>query len=161
MAIMTYFENLDQSEVTQLEDAFTWIYLLLATTTEKAGSLEQQEALHTVKVRGYEENHLFYQFYDQVHAKMEVNIQSWMDRMGVKHNAAEDYERLLTQLNPILAKLKPPVARRMYKDYLSYADRIANASGGFLGFGRISKAEHDLIGLPMITPIAPVEDEEE
>lgn len=107
MAIMTYFENLDQSEVTQLEDAFTWIYLLLATTTEKAGSLEQQEALHTVKVRGYEENHLFYQFYDQVHAKMEVNIQSWMDRMGVKHNAAEDYERLLTQLNPILAKLKP------------------------------------------------------
>ena len=92
---------------------------------------------------------------------MEVNIQSWMDRMGVKHNAAENYERLLTQLNPILAKLKPPVARRMYKDYLSYAYRIANASGGFLGFGRISKAEHDLIGLPMITPIAPVEDEEE
>jgi len=60
----------------------------------------------------------------------------------------------------VLEMLPNSVAKRLYKDYLSFAHRIANASGGVLGFGTISREERNLIHLPMIHPIIDEEEEE-
>lgn len=157
---MKYFNILSEDEIQTLQDSFSWILLLLSVENGQLGETEKSEAEHTVKVRGYEENHLFFQFYDRVSENFDVNTQSWMERVGLSPDSAIRYEELLGNLNPILSKLTPAVARRMYKDLLSYTYRIANASGGFLGFGRISKAEKSVINLPMINPISPTEEEE-
>lgn len=157
---MKYFNVLNQEEIDLLGDAFSWILLLLSLDSGRITIPEQNEAAHTLKVRGYEENHLFYQFYDQVSSQFDVRTESWKDRIGLGADARQRYEELIAKLNPTLAKLSPPVGRRMYKDYLTFAHRIANASGGFMGFGKISKSEKAIIGLPMLTPILPTEEEE-
>jgi|GEM_PF-1598629 hypothetical protein len=150
---MKYIDQVSDDEMHLLEEAFSWILLLLATTREKLGQIEYMEASHTIKVRGYEENHMFHRFYDIVNRKFETSVHSWMGRIGVSKSAATEYEKLLAHVNPVLAKMPHPVARQLYKDYISYAHRIANASGGILGFMKISKAEAELMKLSMITPI--------
>lgn len=157
---MKYINEVSDAEMQILEDAFAWILLLLSTPKEKLNQIDYLEASHTIKVRGYEENHMFHRFYDIVNQRFDTSLHSWMSRVGVSKGAAGEYERLLSQVNGIFAKMPHPVARQLYKDFISYAHRIANASGGILGFMRISKAEADLMKLSMITPVKALEGEE-
>ena len=52
--------------------------------------------------------------------------------------------------------------RDRYKGFVSFAERIAKASGGILSFFTIGPEEKKWIGLPMLTPIVyKVEEDEE
>ena len=69
---------------------------------------------------------------------------------------------LLYTSNPVLATLHPSIGAILYKGYVSFAERIAKASGGILSFFTIGPEEKKWIGLPMLTPIVyKVEEDEE
>lgn len=59
-------------------------------------------------------------------------------------------EENLTRLNDILPKLTVPYRRQFVHSLKEIAAAIANAEGGFLGFGTISRAESKYLHLPMI-----------
>ena len=59
----------------------------------------------------------------------------------------------LSQLNDILPKLTTPYGRQFLHSLKEIAAAVANAEGGFLGFGTISRAESKYLHLPMINEI--------
>ena len=56
----------------------------------------------------------------------------------------------LAQLNSITPKLEASYADLLKDSWRSLAKKVAEADGGFVGFGSISKEESALIDLPMI-----------
>ena len=59
----------------------------------------------------------------------------------------------LSCLNPILSKLPKKTGALMYKNYLSFAEHVAKASGGFLGMFSVNNEESKLLSLEMINEI--------
>ncbi|MFZ1581728.1 MAG: hypothetical protein WAT26_11320, partial [Saprospiraceae bacterium] len=59
----------------------------------------------------------------------------------------------LASLNPVLAKMEPFYAYKLYQGFLSFASHVAKSSGGIMGFFTINPAEAKLVKLPMLTPI--------
>jgi hypothetical protein len=59
----------------------------------------------------------------------------------------------LTQLNDVLPKLSEQYQRQYVNSLREIAAAVANADGGFLGFGSVSQAESKFIHLPMINEI--------
>jgi hypothetical protein len=58
--------------------------------------------------------------------------------------------RKLKGINKILPKLNKKFSREFYKSLLSYAEQIARASGGIMGFASISPEEKKWLSLEMI-----------
>ena len=65
------------------------------------------------------------------------------------------------ELKDVLPLLDNEIGHQIYDSLTSFAKHIAKASGGFLRFASISKAEKEWIHLPMIDPIILEELEDE
>lgn len=155
-----YFDTLSDEEKQTLQNAFVSITLLIASAENELTAEEKAEAINTIKVRGYEANHLFHEFYDEMGRDFEQKLENASSKHIISQENEDIFAREISQVNPILDKLPNSIAKRIYKDYLSFAHRIANASGGVLGFATISREERNVIGLPMIHPIIDEEEEE-
>ncbi|MCB0634110.1 MAG: hypothetical protein KDD15_30475, partial [Lewinella sp.] len=59
----------------------------------------------------------------------------------------------LARLNTILPKLDHFYARLYYNSLKSFADHVAHASGGVMGWLSVGFEEYKVIDLPMIKPI--------
>lgn len=155
-----YFDTLSQEDRQILKDTFVSITLLIASAESEITEAEIAEAVNTIKVRGYEANHLFHEFYDEIGQDFAQNLETAKNANPISREAEDLYANQISKVNAILEKLPNSISTRLYKDYLSFAHRIANASGGVLGFGTISREERNLIHLPMIHPIINEEEEE-
>ena len=155
-----YFDTLSDEEKQTLQNAFVSITLLIASADSKLTEEEKAEAINTIKVRGYEANHLFHEFYDEMGRDFAQKLENAASTHVVSRDNEDIFAREISQVNPVLDKLPNSISKRIYKDYLSFAHRIANASGGILGYATISREERNLLGLPMIHPIIDEEEEE-
>ena len=61
-----YFDTITSDERKILKDTFVYITLLIASAENKLTAAEKEEAIKTIKVRGYEANSLFSEFYDEI-----------------------------------------------------------------------------------------------
>lgn len=157
-----YFTNLNQEEKTALSDALALITVLIAGAD---GSFEQEElewAEKVTHIRSYKLKGELKSYYESVEDQLMEKIQYFIDQMpsNVGERSAQISERL-SDLNPILAKLEPAVGSKLYQGFLSFADHVAKASGGMMGFFSVNAEEAKWIGLPMIQPIVFEGDEEE
>ena len=155
-----YFDTISQDDKQILKDTFVSITLLIAAAESEITEAEISEAVNTIKVRGYEANHLFHEFYDEIGQDFAQNLDNARASVVISRESEDIYANQISKVNRVLEMLPNSVAKRLYKDYLSFAHRIANASGGVLGFGTISREERNLIHLPMIHPIIDEEEEE-
>jgi len=155
-----YFDTLSQEDRQILKDAFVSITLLIASAEGNLNDAEINEAINTIKVRGYEANHIFYEFYDEIGQDFTQKLTDALATATISRESEDLYANQISRVNAVFDKLPNSVSRRLYQDYLSFAHRIANASGGILGFGTISREERNLIHLPMILPIISEEEEE-
>ncbi len=57
----------------------------------------------------------------------------------------------LEKLNPIFPKLDQAFAKELYDSFLSFAEQVAKASGGGLGYAAVSPEEKEWAQLNMIT----------
>jgi hypothetical protein len=151
---MKHFENLSQEDLVVLENAVPQIAVLIAGADGKIDVKEEIWAEKVTAIRGFAGDKWLNDFYDEVHANFAIRF-----RDLIKHLPTETAKRQevlsseLEKINPILAKLEATTAFKLYKSLKSYADQVAHASGGLLGFNAVSHDEEVWLNLPMITPI--------
>lgn len=160
--MLEQFCNLSEDETKKLLDALPLITVLIAGADGKFEKEEMDWADKVTHIRSYKLKGELKDFYAEVHTNLMEKVQYFMDSMpsGVNERTIIISERL-SDLNPILAKLDPSIGSKLYSGFVSFAEHIAKASGGVMGFFSINHAESKLIGLPMLSPVIYDGDEEE
>jgi hypothetical protein len=152
---MKHFENLSQEDLVVLENAVPQIAVLIAGADGKIDVKEEQWAEKVTAIRGFAGDKWLNDFYDEVHANFAIRFRDLVKHLPTE--TAKRQEVLSTEIgkiNTVLSKLDATTAFKLYNSFKSYAEQVARASGGILGFHAISHDEEIWLGLPMITPIA-------
>ena len=152
---MERFEALSESELKTLQNAVAQIAILVAGADDNIDADEKAWASKMTAIRSFSGDRWLREFYEVVGENFKSDFERLIQVLPT--NTTERQAALskeIAMVNPILAKLELYLAFRVYDSYLSFARRIAEASGGILGFGTVSEAENQWLMLPMITPIA-------
>lgn len=157
---MKHFENLSQEDLVVLENAVPQIAVLIAGADGKIDVKEELWAEKVTAIRGFAGDKWLNDFYDEVHANFAIRFRDLVKNLPTETTKRQEIlSNDLEKINPVLAKLEPLTAFKLYKSFKSYAEQVARASGGILGFHAISHDEEAWLGLPMITPVAePIEE---
>ena len=162
--MLPQFNGLSEQDEQILLEAIPQITILIAGADGKYDSDEIEWAKKVTEIRTYASPYeKLNEFYRIVGASYQDDlthlIQSLPNDLDERQSILKDR---LNRINDVLPKMHDQqIAYQLYKDLVSFAKHVAKASGGFLGFGSISKAERDLIGLDMIIPVADPNAEEE
>ncbi|HZV71482.1 MAG TPA: hypothetical protein VFG10_18145 [Saprospiraceae bacterium] len=153
---------LSKDELSQLEDAFAYITILIAGADGKIDEKEITWAEKIAHIRSYAGDERLKAFHEEVDHNLHSKIQTLISELPteVAKRSALISEKL-SQLNPILTSLDPYIGAYLYKGYVSFAQRVAKSSGGFLSFFTITPEEKKWVGLPMLNAILYDEGEEE
>jgi len=156
MAVLT------KEEIQTLKDAYAYIAVLIAGADGKMDPKELAWAEKIVQIRSFSGDERLFHLHEEITKELPGKIKEVVDHMPQDlptRNKAFSTE--IEKLNPILASLDPFMGNYLYKGFLSFAERIAKASGGFLSFFAIGPEEKKWIKLPMLQAIAFNPDEEE
>jgi len=146
--------KLTPEEGEQLRKAIAQITILIAGAD---GNIEKQElswAKKISQIREYNHPVELNEYYKSVGTDYDELVSTMIS--DLPNDTAERTTVLsnaLTELNPILAKLDNDDAHFYYKSFRTFAEYVAKATGGILGFFSVSSEEKSLMSLPMITPI--------
>jgi hypothetical protein len=158
-----YFDVLTETEYTQLKEAIPLIAILIAGADGNIDAKEKEWTLKVAKIRTYKGPKILRHYYSDIAEDIEEKLHDLSVNLHLDQETRESeiLEKLL-KVNDILAKLDQFTGASLYNSFISYAEHIAKASGGFLRMWSVSKAESRLMNLPMLTPIEmPETDEEE
>lgn len=148
------FSALNEGQYNELKDSLALVTILIAGADDNIDEQELNWAEKLTNIRSYAKPESLNSFYEDVekgfHAKLEALIK---ELPGVLDSRQEIISNRLANLNTILPLLENEVGHQIYESLTSFAKHIAKASGGFLRFASISKAEKEWIHLPMIDPI--------
>lgn len=152
--MISNFETLSPEEYSKLKKSVAWVALLIAGADGKIDSTEISWASKIAKIRSYSNPDELNEFYREVGADFDEQLLNLIEVTSndSKERTAQAVEELTT-LNPILAKLHPRTAYKLYVSLQSFATHVAKASGGFLRMWSVSYEENKYIDLPMLTPI--------
>ena len=153
---------LTAEEFSLLKDAYAYITVLIAGADGNIDAEELSWAEKIVQIRTFAGDERLKEFHDVVNAELPAKIQQLIAELPTEVAARNaKISETLTGLNPILASLDPSLGSYFYKGYVSFAERIAKASGGILSFFSIGPEEKKWISLPMLTAIVYNPEEEE
>lgn len=154
---------LSSEEIRLLKDAHAYITVLIAGADGNIDADELSWADKIAQIRTFAGDERLKDFHEAVNHELHEKIQQLIAELPKEtDNRNQIISGKLSQLNPVLAALHPSIGAILYKGYVSFAERIAKASGGILSFFTIGPEEKKWIGLPMLTPIVyKVEEEEE
>ena len=147
------FKVLSEAEFDKLKDAISLITVYIAGADGEIETEELKWAEKITSIRSYFADNDLKKFYAEVGIDFKERVIKYaktLDQLEVRNQTVE---QKLAELNPIMAKLKPRVGAALYKSYISLANHVAKASGGFLGFFSISAEEKAILDLKMINPI--------
>ena len=152
--MMSIFESLSQEEKADLLDAIPYITILVAGADGNIDPAEKAWAAKIAKIRSYDYHKSLQEYYLKVGENFSERLDYLLEHLPSDHEArATAVSAQLAKLNAILPKFENADAYRFYKGLLSFSEHVAKASGGFLGWGSISKEEYDVLNLNMIEPI--------
>ncbi|MFZ1678492.1 MAG: hypothetical protein WBP41_10960 [Saprospiraceae bacterium] len=153
---------LSKEELTQLEDAFAYITILIAGADGKIDEKEITWAEKIAHIRTFAGDERLKTFHEEVDKNLHSRIETLLGELPKEvAERSKVISEKLGQLNPILSSLDPYIGAYLYKGFLSFAERTAKSSGGFLSFFTVSPEEKKWIGLPMLNAIFYDEGEEE
>ena len=146
---INYFEGLNEIETELLLKTPALVTILVAGADEKIDKKEKNWANKLVKYRTFTSDVKLHQYYEAVLARFEQDLQDLED--GWKSETSEEkISGMLSGLNTILPKIDEEYAALLKDSWKSLAEKVAEASGGLLGFGSVDENELRLIDLPMI-----------
>lgn len=149
--MIQHFEHLNEDQRRMMYEAVPRVALLIAGADGSIDLKEIQWAEKLTEIRSYAFDEVMQPYYAAVHRQFKEVFHTMIDEYPDETEARKSRLREeLSHLNPILGTIDPVFARHFYHSLLSFARHVAEASGGFLRFGTISKEEQDLIELPMI-----------
>lgn len=153
---------LSSEELSLLKDAYAYITVLIAGADGNIDAQELSWAEKIVQIRTFAGDERLNEFHEAINAALPERIKQLINELPADvASRNEMISNILAGLNPILASLDPSLSSYLYKGYVSFAQRIAKASGGILSFFTIGAEEKKWVGLSMLTPIVYIIDEEE
>lgn len=146
--------DLSPQEFDTLKYAIAQITVLIAGADGHIDSKELSWAEKITEIRSYNLPDNLGNFYKEVGKDFHDKVEQLIAKLpsGVEERTHALTESLLA-VNGVLAKLPVREAAELYQSYLSFAKHVAKASGGFLGFFRVTYEESHLMDLPMIAPV--------
>ncbi len=155
------FEGLTNEEANLLTDTIPLVTILIAGADGNIDQEEKDWATKLTKIRGYAHPETLQDYYQKVGDNYEERLTSLINNLPDDTDQRNKLiSEKLAELNHIFPKLDENLAYRLYESFTTFADHVARASGGFLRFGSISKAEAAYVKLPMITPVEITPEEE-
>lgn len=153
---------LSSDKITQLKDAYAYITILIAGADGKIDPQELSWAEKITQIRTFAGDERLKTFHTDVNSAIASRIKTLIGELPADApSRSKVIADILSGLNPILSSLDPSLGYYLYKGYVTFAERIAKSSGGFLSFFSIGPEEKKWINLPMLTPIIYTPEEEE
>ena len=155
-------EALLPEEYSQLKDAIPLITILIAGADNDIDTNERTWAEKLTNIRSYSLPELYRPYYEEIGETFAARLDELIEELphDVEQRSME-ISRRMAPLNDILAKLSSKVAANMYSEWLTFAQHVARASGGFMKFWSISAEEKRWVGLPMLREFTYTEGDEE
>ena len=148
---MEALKNLTPGEKDTLFEAPVLVAILIAGADNDYNKAELQRAIELTHDRRITARRDLLEFYELVGEGIEDKLKVKMHKLpseAAKRNPVIIEE--LAKLNDILPKLNSEFANDYYWSLRSMADKIAQASGGLLGYMSVGYEESKLVGLEMI-----------
>jgi len=145
------FQNLSNNEQKLMLETPALIMILIAGAD---GVIDEKEIERAEKVkifRGSMKNSMLKEYYKEAGMDFRKTIYKLLSKLPEKLSE-RNYEitKRLKRINKILPKLSKRFSVGLYKSFLSYAEQVAKASGGIMGFASISPEEKIWINLNML-----------
>lgn len=142
------FSNLTEQESALLINAPALITVLIAGADNDISKKEKDWAGKLVHYRTFTSEPKLQNYYEAVKEEFSDSLDMLVD------NWDENSEAMITGhlagVNTVLPKIDAEYAEMLKASWRSLAHKVAEASGGLLGFGSIDEAEKRLLSLPMI-----------
>jgi len=145
------FKELTEEEVDFMLRVPALICTLVAGADSKIDNSEINEAIAITKLKQTRARKALIEYYRTVGNNFEAQFMEFNE--SFPKNAEERNPLIIAELekvNPILKKLNRNFAIKYYNSIRDLANKIAEASGGVLGFMSVSYLESKLIKLDMI-----------
>jgi len=156
------FSALNEGQYNELKDSLALVTILIAGADDNIDEQELNWAEKLTHIRSYTKPESLNSFYEDVEKGFHARLEALIEELpGAVDTRQETISHRLAHLNTILPLLDNEIGHQIYESLTSFAKHIAKASGGFLRFASISKAEKEWIHLPMIDPIILEELDEE
>ncbi|WP_258097527.1 hypothetical protein [Marinoscillum pacificum] len=145
------FENLREDEVEVLLTAPVYVAILIAGADGDIDKSERKEAIEVAHSKQGRAREQLVEYYKAVGASFESKFNTLISELP---EDAEERSKAITtelrKLNFILPKIDKNFAVKLYASLKDLAKKIAEASGGILGYLSVSYEESKLIELRMI-----------
>ncbi|RED93879.1 hypothetical protein [Marinoscillum furvescens] len=145
------FENLREDEIEVLVNAPVHVAILIAGADGNIDKSERKEAIEVARSKQSRAREQLVDYYKLVGESFEEKFNSMIDSLP---EDAEERNKAITaelrKLNFILPKVDKNFAVKLYASLKDLAKKIAEASGGILGYLSVSYEEAKLIELKMI-----------
>ncbi|MEO0338435.1 MAG: hypothetical protein AAF242_04400 [Bacteroidota bacterium] len=151
---MDLLKNLNAEEQQQLTDAIAYITVLVAGADGNIDPKEIAAAEKVTQIRSFSYLEELRPYYEQVGKGYTQKLNELIENLPAE--VAERQQAIsgeLSKLNAILDKLDLHLGHVLYESFVSFANHVAKASGGFLGTFAIGNEEKKVVDLPMLDPI--------
>ncbi len=148
------FKSLNEGEYRLLVEAIPLIAILISGADGDIDPKEKQWAEKISKIRSYAGHFDLKPYYKDVDLHFKSTYERLLKELPEDHESRSmQISKKLSLINDIFPKLSMRTASQLYQSYLSFAEQVAKAAGGFFRMMSVSKEESIWIGLPMIDPI--------
>ncbi|UII25242.1 hypothetical protein LVD15_18280 [Fulvivirga maritima] len=145
------FKNLNSEEAELMYKAPLLVSILIAGADEEIDKAELNEAVSLSKLKKITAREDLDEYYEVVSSDFEEKVEALIHQYPEKvEQRNKEIITELEKLNDILPKLDKKFALEFYESIKDMAKKIAESSGGILGYMAVGYEESKLIKLPMI-----------
>ena len=150
--VVRELEHLREEEKELILRTPALIAVLVGGADGKFDKQEKDQAITSIHFRAKQGDKFLKDYYKAI----DHSFESVMLHIAQKYEGDADERAVkiieqLEQLNDILPKLDRRFARVLLNDWRNFAFNVGKASGGFLGYARLSLEESHFVELKMIT----------
>lgn len=144
-------KNLSEEERELLYDAIPMITILIGGSDGILDTKEVTWSERVTKIRAYAHEPELQEYYNEVGKRFSERLKYYIQKLPRDTEARnKQLTEELSDLNPLLSKLREDHAVKLIGSWRSFAKHVANASGGFMTYLREGPKEANYIDLPMI-----------
>lgn len=145
------FNNLRDDEIELLLSAPVYVSILIAGADDKIDNSEMKQAVEIAQSKKLRARDQLIEYYKEVSGDFENKFVKLVDELPHGADArTEVITKELQKLNHILPKIDRNFAIKLHASLQEMAKKVAEASGGILGYMSVSYEEAKLMDLKMI-----------
>lgn len=145
------FKTLRDDEIEILLDAPVLVSVLIAGADDKIDKTEISQAVEIANSKQARAREQLIEYYREVGVSFEEKFKKYVEELPDSSTARTDIiTKELSKLNHILPKIDPTFAIKLYASLKDMGKKVAEASGGVLGYMSVSYEEAKLMELGMI-----------